>query len=320
MEQRKLIRLGNSSFAIALPKNWIEKSGLKKGENIFIQQNSNGELIVSSEFKKINGEKRIDIDLGNKDIYSLNKEVAAAYVKGYDLIYFTGKRDRRKIEEIKEITKSMISIEIVDNNEEFTIAKDFFNFNEINQANFIKRIDNNIKEMFSLLIEAIKNKNFSQHKIKEIEEIDKDINKFYLLHSRLMFKGLDNPSILSTLRLNSVELFNNWWVCFNLESIGDSLKSILFVLKNSKIDNKQVNLIVSLVSEIQKIYNKTMESVYKGDKEIAIEVSKEMQKILNECEKVLKSNENVLIQITDKLKEIESACYQNAKIILYLKI
>ena len=36
MEQRKLIKLGNSSFAIALPKDWIEKSGLKKGESIFV--------------------------------------------------------------------------------------------------------------------------------------------------------------------------------------------------------------------------------------------------------------------------------------------
>ena len=38
MEQRKLIRLGNSSFAIALPKDWVDKSGLKKGDNVFLEQ------------------------------------------------------------------------------------------------------------------------------------------------------------------------------------------------------------------------------------------------------------------------------------------
>ena len=38
MEQRKLIKLGNSSFALALPKEWVDKSGLKKGDNIFVER------------------------------------------------------------------------------------------------------------------------------------------------------------------------------------------------------------------------------------------------------------------------------------------
>lgn len=319
MEQRKLIKLGNSSFAIALPKDWIQRSGLKKGDNIFVSRNANGELMISPELKK-NGERKICIGLDDKDIYSLNKEVAAAYVKGYDLIHFTGKRDKKKIGEIKDIIKSMINMEIIDNNEEYTIAKDFFNFNEINQANFIKRIDNNIKEMINLLIEGIKNKNFSANKIEEIEEIDKDINKFYLLHSRVMFKGLDNPAVLSALKVDSVELFNNWWVCFNLESIGDSLKSVSSILKNAKIDDKKAGMIGSLLSKIQGLYIKTMESVYNEDKKGAIEVSRESQQVLDECEKMQKSDDIHLVQIAGNLKEMESSCYQNAKIILYLKI
>ena len=57
MERRKLIKLGNSSYAIALPKSWVTKSGLKKGDEIFVIKNSNGELVLTSLPQKTNEQK-----------------------------------------------------------------------------------------------------------------------------------------------------------------------------------------------------------------------------------------------------------------------
>ncbi|MBS3134491.1 AbrB/MazE/SpoVT family DNA-binding domain-containing protein, partial [Candidatus Woesearchaeota archaeon] len=46
MEHRNLIKFGNSSFVISLPKDWIDRNKLKKGDAIFIEQNGSENLII----------------------------------------------------------------------------------------------------------------------------------------------------------------------------------------------------------------------------------------------------------------------------------
>jgi len=219
MEERKLIRLGNSSFAIALPKDWIIKSGLKKGDKVFLIPNSNGEILLSSKPQKTRGDNKITIETNNLTKYSLKKEMVSAYIKGYDELQFIGKNNRDLRNEIKKIENNLIGFEIVDNNENQVIIKDFFSLEEIDIINFIRRMDNNIRELFDIILGALEPGKLSKKEFEEIKNIDKDINKFYLLLSRIMFKGLDNPSILSSLKLEANELFNIWWCSFNLEHI-----------------------------------------------------------------------------------------------------
>jgi phosphate uptake regulator len=39
MEQRKLIALGKSSYAITLPKDWVDRNSLEKGDFISVLMN-----------------------------------------------------------------------------------------------------------------------------------------------------------------------------------------------------------------------------------------------------------------------------------------
>ena len=48
MDVRKLVSFGNSSFVISLPKAWIIKNGLKKGDILRIEERP-FELIVSAK-------------------------------------------------------------------------------------------------------------------------------------------------------------------------------------------------------------------------------------------------------------------------------
>src|SRR3989338_3038122 len=212
MERRKLIKLGNSSYAIALPKSWVTKSGLKKGDEVFVIKNSNGELILSSLLKKANEQKGVSIDLSNKDDSAIFREIHAAYVKGYTLFHLKGENKHNNYHSIKKIFDGLLGVEVIENNQGGIIAKDFFNIEETSIENFIRRIDNNIVSMFSILSEGLKNGRLKRTEIEEIQEADFDINKFYLLISRLFSLGMDNPSILATLRTDPTTLFHYWWL------------------------------------------------------------------------------------------------------------
>src|SRR3989344_5556725 len=293
MEQRKLIRLGNSSFAIALPKDWVDKSGLKKGDNVFLEHNSNGEVIISSEFKK-EIEKKAEIDLENED---------DEYVKNKKFL--------------KDLLGDYLSFEIIDSNDKGIVAKDFFDIKEAKFEDFVRRIDNNLREMFDIVIGEIKKDKIDIKSIKEIEEIDKVVNKFYFLCSRIFIKGIDNPTVLNILKMDGNKLFNNWWISFNSESLGDGLKYVLKWM--NKINPEKNNEINNIIIGLQQSYIKSMEAFYNGDRKLALEAINETKKIKEDIDKLEKLNSKN-IKITQALDLVEKNIYQNAKMTFYMRV
>lgn len=318
MDQRKLIKLGNSSFAIALPKTWVDKAGLKKGDNIFITPNSNGELIIQPSLRKISGEKRIDIEVEGKDSLTLKRELSAHYINGCNLFCIKGKRSREINELIKKTIKNLIGIEIIKNESEEIIAKDLFNMEEIDLSNFIRRIDNNLREMFDIIIEGFNKRKISQIQFSDVIEADNDINKFQLLISRILSMGVDNPSILTQLKIGSLYLINSWWFSFNLEHIGDEVKSVIKIIKNESLEEKDYEEFVKLLIKLREIYNNSLEFFYSKDfgKEKALESMSDGEKVWKELDKLTLNMKSIVARIAMKLKEVETSTYQNIKMVL----
>src|SRR3989338_11024062 len=180
MEQRKLIKLGNSSFAIALPKDWVEKSGLKKGDDIFLERDTNGGIVVASEYNhhnKINSKTEILTD--GKGEREIARDIISAYTRGYEIITVAGEKEKIKL--AKEISKQFVNLELISVDDKKATFKDLVDINSINLQSFIKRMDNNIKDMFITLISSLKSKKFSKKTVEEVEDIDRDITKFYFL-------------------------------------------------------------------------------------------------------------------------------------------
>jgi len=315
MERRKLIKLGNSSYAIALPKSWVTKSGLKKGDEIFVIPNSMGELILTQFNKKINEEKKIVINVDNKSEEDINRDISSAYVKGYNLFYFIGKIDRDKSKIIKKGIQYLLSIEVIEENSNNIIAKDFFNMEDNNQESFIRRIDNNIREMFDLIETGYMKEKLSKIELGEINKVDDDINKFYFLSSRIMLKAMDSPALLTSMRTECVELFYRWWLCFNLEQIGDSIKQLATLVSKCGVNSKRF---IDILSEIKNQYVNSIEAFYKEDAGVAKNTIVNSFKTKEKLGKI-KDNDVSKI-ITNNLESIRKATYQNAKMVLYLKI
>ncbi|MBU3913186.1 MAG: hypothetical protein KKB21_02955 [Nanoarchaeota archaeon] len=317
MEQRKLIKLGNSSFAIALPKGWVDKSGLKKGENVFLEENNRGEITIWSKPKKFSDEKLIEINLADKDISSIRKEIVSAYARGGTTIHLSGKKGKKELGEVKDFLKNLISFEVIESMEDKTIAKDFFNLEEANLDNFVKRIDNNIKEMFNLVSTAIKKGSLSRKDLEEIEKIDKDTTKFYFLISRLFFKGIDNPSILNTLKKDSAAFFRDWWFAYNLEHIGDQIKNVARVIQGSEVTPEETKLLFETFSQISQAYNESVQSFNKRDFKNAMDSATKSKEILKTCDKLSQSSNPYTAKLATIFRELENNSYQNLKMVMY---
>ncbi len=52
MNSRKIIKLGHSSYVVSVPKSWLKKNRLSKGDRLLVQENGKNDLIVRMQTGK----------------------------------------------------------------------------------------------------------------------------------------------------------------------------------------------------------------------------------------------------------------------------
>lgn len=307
-DERNLIRLGNSSYAISLPIKWIRKANLGKGDKIELIENSNGELIVSPEFKEEegeNGKETLDLEDENQD--EMARDIISAYIKGskYIEVKINNKEQEKKLKKILDI---FLNLEIVKREDGKILLEDLLDFQSIDIRNFLKRIDNNLKEMFSLLKEYLKNDGGSIG--EEIKEIDRDITKIYFFVWKYMNMGIDNPTIQSKMGLLSSSFVNIFWAVYNMEDIGDEIKHI------PEISNGRTNKkVMEFVDQTIENYNRSMDAFLEGDKQLARKSILDKKAIMKKCNKLIHEGKNE--GLVESLRRINLKTHDISKIVFY---
>jgi len=114
LDVRKLISFGKGTFIVSMPKPWVEKNHLKKGDLISIADDGH-ELIIraNSEEQKIES-KEIIIDASDKSLDFLRVEIVSAYLSGYDVINIQLHQNSKNFQQIKEILRNLSGMEIME--------------------------------------------------------------------------------------------------------------------------------------------------------------------------------------------------------------
>ena len=209
-------------------------------------------------------------------------------------------------------------MEIIKSEREEIIAKDLLNIEEMNLNNFIRRIDNNLREMFDTLGEGFKNRKIPNNLFSDILLADADITKFHLLISRILSMGMDNPSVLTQLKISGIFLVNTWWFSVNLEHIGDDIKSVAKIIKSESLTEGEYENIFKLFVKLQNLYNSSQEIFYTKDydKEKALNLTNEGKELWEEFNKLTLNKSPAIAKIAMKFKEAETFIYQNMKMVI----
>jgi len=231
-------------------------------------------------------------------------------VKPYKTISVLG--DENKIKVAKQKAKNFLNLELIEETEKKAVFKDLLDLEDIKLENFIKRIDNNLKDMFSILLELAKTNKSANEKLKELNEIDKDVTKFYFLIWRFMNLGINNPSLQTSLKINPSAFIEFFWFSYNMEQIGDELKRISRKIIKIKGEKESFLQVLSLISES---YDKCIKAFSEKDKDTAKQIILKKQEIIKLLEK-LSENKGFEI-IAEKLHQINANINNNSKMIFY---
>src|SRR3989338_5035573 len=107
IDVRKLISFGKGSYIVSMPKGWVEKNNLKKGDLISVSDDG-FELVLSAgqQEKKLDN-KEMDIDAKGKDIEFLKAEIVSSYLNGYDTINIVFENNNKEVPKIKDIIRNL---------------------------------------------------------------------------------------------------------------------------------------------------------------------------------------------------------------------
>ncbi|RJQ17101.1 hypothetical protein C4573_03535 [Candidatus Woesearchaeota archaeon] len=183
--KRKLIKQGMSGFTIYLPKKWIDRKGLKAGDEISIEESQTG-LIIDATLKE---KKQITIEITEENKHDLKNILTHAYRAGFDTIILKGLITENQIKlplllgfEITEKENQKITLESISEPEE--------NKYDV----LLKRTFFIIKETQKITINDLQTglKNF-----KQIEELTLQSDRYVLFCRRSIQKELAKQQMLN---------------------------------------------------------------------------------------------------------------------------
>lgn len=223
MEFRKLISFGKTSFVMSIPKSWVLKNNLKKGDLVSLEEKEGNLILVPNANLHEGKPEEIEISLDDLDRTSIMYLIRSIYRKGYDIIkikfnnqtcvhYRTGENDN-VISVIHEEVNRLVGVEIVEQKEKYCVVRSISDPTS-------KEFDTVLRRLFLLLINAAEDlltgvKSDDKALIATIDNKHNTVSKFASYCLRIINKGKFQKS---------KDAFFVYHTIANLDKVADTLK------------------------------------------------------------------------------------------------
>lgn len=244
--KRKIIKQGLGGFTIYLPKKWVNRKGLKEGEEINIIETESG-LVIGSDVKE---KKEISLGLDEEHKRNIKNLLTHIYRKGFDKIILKN-LDNKTLKKAKKTIKDvLLGFEITEKTPNSIIIENISEPEEQKYDMLLRRVFLIVQENIDLLI-----KDFEKHKFtnwKEIEELRKEADRYILFCRRIIIKEkYERDSLLE------------WELLTFLMHIQHAIYYLYKYIKENKI--KKNEKLVSLVKNLKSYFDLYYIAYFKND-------------------------------------------------------
>lgn len=307
---RKIIVFGDSSYVVSLPKDWVEKNGLKKGDVVNVDADTNQIKISPLLLKQTNNQKEINIQFDG-NIKKLKSELIYAYINNYNLIDINGKDLFNYLPDIRGLTENLIALEIVQQSPQKIILKDFLNVNDVSVHDTLRRIDRIVMSMADDVKGHLAGKNSKVTEILEQKELD--VNRLSNLIFKTLKKGF-NTNDRAILKLDLDDIFYYWELTLFVEKVGDQLKRIPRYIKAGTMPE-----LVDVFDNIMNQYITAMKANFTKDYDLALGILTKKVDFYNIADKCMAKLPVGSIPGVEKIKNINNFSGNIVKVLLKLR-
>ncbi|MBD3205268.1 AbrB/MazE/SpoVT family DNA-binding domain-containing protein [Candidatus Bathyarchaeota archaeon] len=276
MEPRKVQKVGYSTLSVSLPMEWAKKTGVEKGDVLFLSEENDGALRVTPEPTRQEDTSVYVVNVDKCDNTKvLGRVIVGNYVLGRNLIRVESERRlmREQIETIREVTQRLLGIGIIEESDRHLLLQCSIDPKSFPLETVIKRLYVITSIMFKEAIDALIDRDMELAKDAIAREHEAD-TIFWLL-ARLLASAQQSRMVSESIGIaDPMEVVEHNLIAWYLEMTADRLNSIAYNIMalEEKRDLSDEDLLERL-SQIAMIcftmFDQAMTSVFEKDMKLA---------------------------------------------------
>jgi phosphate uptake regulator len=228
LEPRKVQKVGYSTLSVSLPMNWAKKVGVKKGDLVFISEESDGALRLTMEPGKFEDNKIHVVNVDNCDNTKvLARVIVGNYVLGRSIIKVESDRRlmREQIESIREVTQRLLGIGIIEESDRHLLLQCSIDPKNFPLETVLKRLYVITSIMFKEVLDSLIDGDMELAKDAITREYEADT--IYWLLARLLASAQQSRLISEGIGIvDPMDIVQKSIVAWYLEMIGDRVNNI----------------------------------------------------------------------------------------------
>ncbi len=290
--------MGGATYALSLPKKWVDELNLKTGDLVSIIKNANKSLsILSAEISQSKIAKSKAVISQKETAESIQRKVIAMYLAGYQLIEIQSKEGKIQLEHKEAIRdlvrRNMVGTEIVESTSVSIKIQILTSLAELSVNDALKRMLSLVIMMHKQAIDALKEMDIELG--EEIVHLDDEVDRFSLYILRNLTLAVDHESVLRYIGLKKPsDCISYGIVVRSVERIADNAVSIASRAKflKSILEPALLQKVTKLSEESLKVFEDSILALNKRNYALADVVAS------NACRIIQKEQE-----FTDILEE-----------------
>ena len=294
--KRKVNIVGGSTCTISLPSPWVKKFGIKKGDELELSQQGNT-LVIDTDCTRLS--ERIDLDIKYLDPRMAAKVIVIAFQKGYDIIKLNYKSEE-VLYAVQDRIGELMGFSIMDQGKGWCVIQNISSKLEIDFETIVRKA-------FFIVIDMMKStldyyKSGDKEALKHLTLQDKEVNKFCYYCQRVInkdyhYQHLEGYALYHLIRV--------------LESIGDEVKGLMYLLSEEEEYNKSAG---DLIAETIKLLEHSHKIFFNPKEEALAEFFKQRSKLKENIFSKGKSMNKREMEIAFYLRTIGDLCYHFASL------
>lgn len=222
--ERTLQKSGRGSMALVLPHAWVNKSGLKSHDKIYLKWQSDGSLRIAP-MRESASESGIYLIDGNhiKQPHGLGRSVISAYIEGYSKMKITsnGGLTKQQYDDVLAHASKLIGIAIIGENTKSVEIKCYLDPFKNDIPQLFVRIYSLSSAMLKDSLEALVN--CDRDVARRVKNMDSEVDRIYYLILRQLFISVRDPAIAeSNVVARPLSIVSGRSIAQLIEDIGDT--------------------------------------------------------------------------------------------------
>ena len=272
MEGRKLQLTGGSTYVVSLPKRWVVDAGLKAGDTVFIDTQTDGAVSIRPRpGEKPEMRRRIFEEKGEERRDHLLRKLIGAYIAGFGYIEIRFRPEMgpfvRRV--ARDFSRMVIGPEVIEETRNAVVIQDLSDTAELSAEKCLRRMHLTVRAMHEDALIALRTQD--EALARDVSQRDQDVDRLYWMVAK-QYNMAHMPGVSASDSMAKTELHNYRLIAKLFERIGDHAERIArtySVLSERGLDPKLLKEFVAARESAIAILDKAFMALLTADVDAA---------------------------------------------------